>query len=101
MVLRSRFTMATRFRSATRVGVRAGAVLAGAFLLLSSTSVSAAGTTAAQRVAVVGQAAPGGGTFDYFDEPRTNPTGHVLFEAETVSGTTFNEGIYFWDGTLH
>jgi hypothetical protein len=99
--------MATRLRTANGVGVRTGAALAGTFLMLSSTSVYAAGTTAAQAVAVLGQAAPGGGTFNdggpssAFDEPITNPSGHVLVEAQTKSGTTYNEGIYFWDGTLH
>jgi hypothetical protein len=70
-------------------------------LVLSSTSLSASATTATQAVAVLGQAAPGGGTFKSFDEPRTNPAGHVLFQADATSGAFYNEGIYFWDGTRH
>jgi hypothetical protein len=84
-------------RTATRVGIRGGAALVGTFLLLSSSSAHAAGTTASQAVAILGQAAPGGGTFVRFDEPRTNPAGHVLFLGYTAS----DEGVYFWDGALH
>jgi hypothetical protein len=83
-------------------------MLAGSLLMLSSVSAYASGTTATLKVAVLGQAAPGGGTFDgggpydAFDEPRTNPAGNVLFEAQVKTGaTTFNEGMYFWNGTLH
>jgi hypothetical protein len=51
------------------------------------------------KVAIVGEAAPGGGTFSTFPTVSAvsiNQAGHVLFLAGTSDGTVERRGIYFW-----
>jgi hypothetical protein len=70
-------------------------------LMLSPIGGQALGSQVTHAVAILGQAAPGGGTFTDFDEPRSDTVGNVLFLGTSKSGTVFTTGLYYFDTSLH
>jgi hypothetical protein len=70
---------------------------AGLVALLLAPTWAAAQVVSVQKVALTGEAAPGGGTFaaGWFSAPTIGPNGHVVFTA--LAGGL--NGIYGWNGT--
>jgi hypothetical protein len=65
----------------------------------SAASATAALDVSYEVIAVSGFGAPGGGSYQSFDDPRVDALGRVLFQASVQDGAPGLESVYLWSGS--